>query len=498
MYLTVKNKTAFIVETPQIWYNKSKTADHFPKYEVLMFSQGFPKEFLLLFTILIWAIYLLVLASSPKNKVNQWCCICGFLLSIGVLKEYISMDGFFNSVMTAVLYYLSMPCVVILSMYFSNLNKRKPRLFSFLCFLAFVPAFCFTIIYPWGRTREIAVENPRAFCIVAIYNLSYGLIATLPMLVTLYKERKSPQFPQLRLMSVIGLLPLWYWLITLFLFHLLKLEKLYKLWQGNAFILLFIFIYYVMHLFRGGIWGLRLTREYFDWTENPAMLPKNALYIIHMLKGETAKISWCTHSIREMDVSQAEEELAIIDRSIGHINELIRRTNLYSKEITVNPEPVDVRLLFREASEEWAEKWHGEIIVHADDDAPLLYCDFHHIKETLQNLISNAVDAMDDGGILTLSYQVFRKKIALIQVTDTGCGLTRQETAHIFQPFYTGKSDMTHLGLGLSYCQKVASAHKGYIRVESRTIAPSGTTFTICLPVHHKRKGIKQEHGTFD
>ena len=50
---------------------------------------GLPVELLLLFTLLIWVLYFLIFYSSPKNKVNQWCCIGGFLLSIGVLKEYI-------------------------------------------------------------------------------------------------------------------------------------------------------------------------------------------------------------------------------------------------------------------------------------------------------------------------------------------------------------------------------------------------------------------------
>lgn len=477
-----------------------------------MFDQGFPKEFLLLFTLLIWSIYLLVLVSSPKNKINQWCCICGFLLSIGVLKEYIymsgvfadmriqifdisySLDHFLNSILTAVLYYLSMPCVLILSMYFSHLDKQKPKLFSCLCFLVFVPALCFTITYPWTRTREIAFENPWAFRAVGFYNLTYGVIATLPILATLYRERKEPQFPQLRLMSVIGLLPLWYWLITLFLFHLLGLEKLYKLWQGNAFILVFIFFYYISHLFREGIWGLRLTREYFDWTEDTTELSKNALYIIHMLKGEISKISWCAHSIRELGIPQAEDELEIIDHSVGHINEFIRRTSLYTRELLLNPEPTDVYGLFREAAQKWIKEWNGQIIMDIEEDSPFLYCDFHLMKEVLQNLIANAVEAMTGGGTLTLSYRIFRKKIALIRISDTGHGLTKEELVQIFQPFYTGKSDTSHLGLGLSYCQKVVNAHKGYIRVESRTTQPSGTTFIICLPMGHKRKGRKRNH----
>ena len=106
---------------------------------------GFPTELLLLFTLLIWGLYFLIFYSSPKNKVNQWCCICGFLLSIGVLKEYIYYSGIFyakevllfgvcypldellNSILTAVLYYVAMPCVMIFSFHFCHLESYWPK-----------------------------------------------------------------------------------------------------------------------------------------------------------------------------------------------------------------------------------------------------------------------------------------------------------------------------------------------------------------------------------
>ena len=443
---------------------------------------------------------------------NQWCCICGFILSMGVLKEYIDIGGilagkwvwifgiryelnhFLNSILTSVLYYLSMPCVMILSMYFCRLNATKPRLFSVLCFLAFIPALVFMLVYPWAHIREFYRKTPQAFQIAGIYNLVYGVAATVPMLWSLHRERENPQFFQRRLMCVIGLLPLWYWLITLFLFHLLELKKLYKLWQGNAFILLFIFFYYVNHLFREGIWGLRLNREYFDWSEEASDLPGNILYLIHMLKGETSKIACCVQMIRESGTSGTEDELNIIEHSATHIDDFVQRTNVYSRKITLMPEQVDMYLLFQKTVEKWRKKWNGQIIIEVDGKNPFLYCDYHHMEETLSNLTGNAIEAMGESGILTLTYQVPRRKIALIQIADTGPGFSREEALHIFQPFYTGKSDAVHLGLGLSYCRKVVNAHKGYIQVKSRTDASHGTTFTICLPLDYKKKGKKQNH----
>ena len=274
-----------------------------------------PAEILLLFTVLIWALYFLIYLSSPENKVNQWACICGFLLSIGVFKEYIYYRGIFegiqvtffqvdyaldellNSILTAVLYYLAMPCVVVFSLYFCRMDRRHPSLFRMLCVLLFVPVVCFGMLYPWSQTREIPLSDPMAYTVVAVYNLLYGILATVPILFTLIKERKDIRFRQRRLVSLIALLPLWYWLLTLFLVHLLELESLYKLWQGNALIILGLFLYYVRHLFRDGIWGMRLNRVHFDWTGETEQVPENIRYVIHMLKNELIKLEMCTNSV---------------------------------------------------------------------------------------------------------------------------------------------------------------------------------------------------------
>lgn len=473
-----------------------------------MLNHGFPEEVLLLFTVLIWVLYLLVYFSSPHNKVNQWCCIGGFLLSIGVLKEYIyyrgifagieitlfsmsyDLDEFLNSILTAVLYYLSMPCVMIFSFYFCNLNKWKPRLFRVLSFFVFLPVFGFSMIYPWSQTRRIPLENPRAYVVVALYNLLYGLVATLLIVVTLWKERKSYQFRQRRLVSVIALLPLWYWLITLFLFHLLGLEKLYKMWQGNAIILIVLFFYYVTHLFQEGIWGLRLNREYFDWSGESSGLPKNVRYMFHMLKSETAKIRWSLQLIRGSEPEDISGELDIIERSVFRMEEMIRRSSQYSKEISLNIEEVEMDSLLTEIAQEIKESWGGQVRVIVDRKSPPLYCDSFHIKEVIRNLTDNAIDAMGEDGILILKYQISGKSTALIQVIDNGDGIEQKEISRIFEPHYTGHTDSFHFGLGLSYCQKVIKAHRGYIEVKSSTEPEkSGTAFICCLPLRWKRKG---------
>ena len=99
------------------------------------------------------------------------------------------------------------------------------------------------------------------------------------------------------------------------------------------------------------------------------------------------------------------------------------------------------------------------------------------LHRALSNLVLNAMDAMPDGGPLTISAHPHGDKVE-IRVTDTGEGMTPEECERLFTPYYTTKQHGT--GLGLAIVQSVVADHAGTIAVESR--AGSGTTFVITLP----------------
>ena len=99
------------------------------------------------------------------------------------------------------------------------------------------------------------------------------------------------------------------------------------------------------------------------------------------------------------------------------------------------------------------------------------------LHRALSNLVLNAMDAMPNGGTLTLRTREKDGKVA-IEVSDTGSGLTPEECARIFTPYYTSKQHGT--GLGLAIVQSVVSDHGGRISVQSEP--GKGTTFVIELP----------------
>jgi signal transduction histidine kinase len=112
-----------------------------------------------------------------------------------------------------------------------------------------------------------------------------------------------------------------------------------------------------------------------------------------------------------------------------------------------------------------------------DEHLEPIYADAELLHRALSNLVLNAMDAMPSGGTLTLRTRREGSN-AVIEVADTGSGLTREECERIFTPYYTSKQHGT--GLGLAIVQSVVSDHGGRISVHSEP--GRGTTFVIELP----------------
>ncbi|MGC8879753.1 MAG: sensor histidine kinase, partial [Anaerolineae bacterium] len=112
---------------------------------------------------------------------------------------------------------------------------------------------------------------------------------------------------------------------------------------------------------------------------------------------------------------------------------------------------------------------------------PTLHCDRNQMAQLLINLLTNARDAMPNGGTIVIrtNYDPARQSI-LLSVSDTGVGIPENVKDKIFDPFFTTKPPGQGTGLGLAIVAGIIRAHHGEISLQ--TGVGKGTTFTVVLP----------------
>jgi len=114
-------------------------------------------------------------------------------------------------------------------------------------------------------------------------------------------------------------------------------------------------------------------------------------------------------------------------------------------------------------------------------ELPFLSCDFKRLQQAFVNILWNAIEAMPEGGKLTVATRFDQEKDRIgIKVSDTGVGIPDEEVERIFEPFYTTKAEGKGVGLGLSVAYGIIRQHRGEIHFQSKV--GEGTHVTIHLP----------------
>lgn len=171
-------------------------------------------------------------------------------------------------------------------------------------------------------------------------------------------------------------------------------------------------------------------------------------------------------------------EVDRLNRVISELLEMARPADIKMRETDVEKLiESSLRLVHQEAES-------AAVSIETDlDPGTTINADPDRLAQTLINLYVNAIQAMPEGGKLTVATKVSKDSLA-IYIRDTGGGLPGNDLSRIFDPYYTTKS--TGTGLGLAIVQKIVEAHSGKIEVESS--GPQGTSFKITLPLESKNE----------
>jgi hypothetical protein len=174
-------------------------------------------------------------------------------------------------------------------------------------------------------------------------------------------------------------------------------------------------------------------------------------------------------------LEKIEMEVRRIDGILRKLMDAVKRPRYHLQQVSI-PVVIDSLLeLFQSRA-----KMHG-IRIERDYRAkpPQILADLTEVEQIFSNLFANSIEEMTDGGVLTIVLEQ-KEDMVHIDVIDTGKGIPQEDLQRIFDPFFTTKSSGT--GLGLSVVLRIIRTYNGKIEVKSE--AGKGTTFSITLPLH--------------
>jgi signal transduction histidine kinase len=239
---------------------------------------------------------------------------------------------------------------------------------------------------------------------------------------------------------------------------------------------------------------LEQTQEQLIRQERLAALGELAAVMAHEVRNPLAIIFNAIASLRKIPHPRADartligivaEEAEQLNRIVGDLLDFAR-----PHEPVFRSEPIEAIVLGALESARAAEHVRGIEFVVELDPIPPISLDARMLKQALINLIVNAIQALPNGGRITIRATTTAgdttknggDRMALVSVIDDGPGIAPELRGRVFQPFFTTKASGT--GLGLAIVKRIAETHQGEVTVES---SPRGTTSTLRLSIDRVR-----------
>jgi PAS domain S-box-containing protein len=233
---------------------------------------------------------------------------------------------------------------------------------------------------------------------------------------------------------------------------------------------------------------MKKLEEEMAFKDKMAALGEMSSGLAHELRNSMgAVLGFCKLLRRRKENTAAQDQ--VIDRIINEamaMESMLQRFLSFARPFQLSMEKTDIRQIIQECHRTIGEILKDNKITFGFDSEPNLppiIGDRLLLKQCFQNLMQNAIQAMPDGGKLHIRLGLERlpsqEDSILMDITDTGCGIAKEDQDKVFNPFFTSREKGT--GLGLSLVKKIISLHSGRIELESEP--DQGTTFRIHLPL---------------
>jgi len=235
--------------------------------------------------------------------------------------------------------------------------------------------------------------------------------------------------------------------------------------------------------------------------EKMASLGKLAAGVVHELNNPLTSITvYSEYILRKLRGGQVapgdDDKVEKVLEGARRIQKLTRDLVSYGRPSAEEPEPLQLNDLVAQGlsfCEHIIRKHDVEVGQELGRDLPSILGNRNQLLQVLINLITNACQAMEGGGELSIGTRLGPGEVLELSVSDTGTGIPTRDLQRIFEPFYTTKTAGVGTGLGLSIVSRIVEHHRGTILVESQP--GEGATFTVRLPARAAPAGLPGPSG---
>jgi PAS domain S-box-containing protein len=229
---------------------------------------------------------------------------------------------------------------------------------------------------------------------------------------------------------------------------------------------------------------LRQTQEQLLQSEKLAAMGRLTSQIAHELNNPLYGIM-NTLELMKTEIPPESKRRKVLEMALSEtmrLTEMLRKMLSFSKPDEEEKQPTDINIILDEIlllHEKQLRENSIRISSKFAKNLGKVHASKNQLRQVFLNMISNARDAMPDGGALTVRTRAKGDNVQ-IKISDTGVGIRDENIDRIFDSFFTTKDNVKDVGLGLSVCYGFIKDHGGDIKVESEL--GSGTTFAITLP----------------
>jgi two-component system, NtrC family, sensor histidine kinase HydH len=217
--------------------------------------------------------------------------------------------------------------------------------------------------------------------------------------------------------------------------------------------------------------------------ERIAALGRAAAQVAHEVKNPLAGLLLYSLHLKEKSSNFSESQTYLVDKivdTIKHLNSRVEQIMGFARPVSLTLVSGNLTQLVNDVLELVRPQLTAnnvEVRLSLDQQPAYAMLDQSSLRGALMNLMLNAIEAMKEGGTLSITIEHNSESLKL-EIADTGHGINEEEAKKIFEPFYTTKEQ--GLGLGMPYAKKIIEQHGGTISLNSRP--GEGATISIMLP----------------